>query len=157
MQISGLATPESVGETRAGRNEPGTLHHQGSETDSRAISAPTIIAIWLYISEDFSVAVMATIPAPPEDSRAEESYKIGDKVYYYKGGKIASSNIHYAADNAGLLEDWRKGDVMKLDSESSSNPVYYVRMSRKLCPQSALNLQVRLKTKRTKALKHLTR
>ncbi len=109
MQISGLATPESVGETKAGRNGPGTLHRQGSETDSRAISAPTIIAIQLYISETLSVAVMATIPAPPEASRAEESYKIGDKVYYYKGGKIATSNNHYVADNAGSVRRLAKG------------------------------------------------
>lgn len=99
---------------------------------------------------------MAPMPARPKDSTAEESYTIGDKVYFYKGGKIASSLHPHTADNSGLIEGWRQGKVINLDSESSSNPVYHVRISRKLWPQSALKLQARSKTKRTKATKHLT-
>lgn len=97
---------------------------------------------------------MAPVPDRPKDSTAEESYKIGEKVYYHKGGKIASLLDPQTAENAGLIEGWRRGEVTDLDSESSSNPVYHVRTSRKLWPQSTLKLQTR---SRTKATIHLTR
>ncbi|CAD6569565.1 MAG: hypothetical protein ASARMPRED_002947 [Alectoria sarmentosa] len=52
---------------------------------------------------------MAPMTARPKDSTAEESYQIGDKVYFYKG------------------EGWRQGRVINLDSEFSSNPVYHIK------------------------------
>ena len=92
---------------------------------------------------------MAPIPDRPEDSSAEESYKVGDKVYYLKAGKSASRLNPHTADNRGALEIWRVGEVKDLDSESSTNPVYHVRIGRKLSLEPLLKSQARSRTKAT--------
>ena len=43
-------------------------------------------------------ALMASIPDRPSDSTAADEYKIGDKVYYLKGGKMTSLTT--------LLPEW---------------------------------------------------
>ena len=92
---------------------------------------------------------MAPIPDRPEDSSAEESYKVGDKVYYLKAGKSARRLIPHTAENPGSIEIWRVGEVKDLDSESSTNPVYHVRIGRKPSPKPPLKSQARSRTKAT--------
>ena len=97
----------------------------------------------------FLVALMAPIPDRPDDSSAEESYKVGDKVYYLKAGKSASRLNPHTAENPGPIEIWRVGEVKDLDSESSTNPVYHVRIRRKPSPKVPLKSQARSRTKAT--------
>ena len=97
----------------------------------------------------FPAALMAPIPDRPEDSSAEESYKVGDKVYYLKAGKSASRLNPITAENPGPIDIWRVGEVKNLDSESSTNPVYHVRIRRKPSPKAPLKSQARSRTKAT--------
>ena len=80
---------------------------------------------------------MATIPDRPQDSSIpDDVYKIGDKVYYFKAGRIAfllTLHITYCS-SADLVDCWRKGEVKDVDSQSSSNPVYHVRISEDVTP-----------------------
>ena len=77
---------------------------------------------------------MPPITDRPKDSTAEESYKVGEKVYYWKNGRIESLLNPHLDEIVDSLEDWRKGEVKSVDSEQSSNPLYEVRNSRSYYP-----------------------
>lgn len=131
LQLSGLATPnfvDKIAVSKAGRNVgyAYTTHDVPARAKKNS-NQPTLTAIQLYVNENLPAAVMAPIRDRPEDSTAEESYQIGEKVYYLKAGKIASLLYPRTAENAGLIEEWRKGEVKDLDSESSSNPIYHIK------------------------------
>lgn len=77
---------------------------------------------------------MAPMTDRPKDSTAEESYKVGEKVYYWKDSKIGSLLNPHVAEVVDSLEAWRKGEVKNMDSEDSTNPLYEVGISRSCSP-----------------------
>ena len=161
MQKSRLATPNCVDlgtkvmprTVKAGRSlgEVGFFYTTGKRFETTSDYFRLDLLIHTLINT-FPVALMAPIPDRPEDSSAEESYKVGDKVYYLKAGKSASRLNPHTAENPGPIEIWRVGEVKNLDSESSTNPVYHVSIGRKPSPKAPLKSQVRSRTKATTQL-----